>query len=84
MVVIGLITYRFGFGLKQNQRSVMSLGMLSRNGAVVLLAALAIPNVDPLVVTYVIMFILWSFVVAAIAARIFGKLAGKTVAEGTS
>ena len=84
MVVIGLITYRFGFGLKQNQRSVMSLGMLSRNGAVVLLAALAIPNVDPLVVTYVIMFILWSFVVAAIAARIFGKLAGKAVAGNTT
>ena len=84
MVVIGLITYRFGFGLKQNQRSVMSLGMLSRNGAVVLLAALAIPNVDPLVVTYVIMFILWSFVIAAIAARMFGKLAGVTVAGNTT
>jgi hypothetical protein len=29
------------------------------------------------------MFILWSFVVAAIAARIFGKLAGKAVAGNT-
>ncbi len=75
MVVMGLITYRFGFGLKQNQRSVMSLGMLSRNGSVVLLAAFAITDVDPSVVTYVIMYILWSIVVAAIAARIFGKLA---------
>jgi BASS family bile acid:Na+ symporter len=36
MVVMGWITYRFGFGLKQNQRSVMSLGMLTRNGSVVL------------------------------------------------
>ena len=27
MVGMGLITYRFGFGLKQNQRSVMALGM---------------------------------------------------------
>jgi hypothetical protein len=71
--MMGLITYRrFGFGLKQNQRSVMALGMLSRNGSVVLLAAFTIPDVDPSVVTYVIMFVLWSFV---IAARIFGKQA---------
>jgi len=27
MVGMGLITYRFGFGMKQNQRSVMALGM---------------------------------------------------------
>ena len=85
MVVMGLITYRrFGFGLKQNQRSVMALGMLSRNGSVVLLAAFTIPDVDPSVVTYVIMFILWSVVIAAIAARIFGKLAGETVAGDTA
>jgi BASS family bile acid:Na+ symporter len=76
MVMMGLITYRrFGFGLKQNQRSVMALGMLSRNGSVVLLAAFTIPDVDPSVVTYVIMFVLWSFVIAAVAARIFGKQA---------
>ena len=76
MVVMGLITYRrFGFGLKQNQRSVMALAMLSRNGSVVLLAAFTIPDVDPSVVTYVIMFVLWSFVIAAVAARIFGKQA---------
>ncbi|MGI9328142.1 MAG: bile acid:sodium symporter family protein [Pseudomonadales bacterium] len=77
MVLIGLITYRFGFGLKQDQRSAMSLGMLTRNGSVVLLAALAIPNVDPGVVTYVIMFIVWSIVLAAIAAKIFGRLADR-------
>jgi bile acid:Na+ symporter, BASS family len=79
MVVMGLITYLFGFGLKQNQRSVMSLGMLTRNGSVVLIAAVAIPNVDPVLITYIIMFILASVVVAAFAARIFGKQAGETV-----
>lgn len=84
MVVIGWITYRFGFGLKQNQRSVMSLAMLSRNGSVVLVAAFAIPDVDPSIVTYVIMYILWSIVLAAIASRIFGKIAGKTVAGNTA
>jgi len=83
MVVMGLITYRFGFGLRQNQRSVMSLGMLTRNGSVVLIAAVAIPNVDPVLITFIIMYILWSVVLAAIAARIFGKLAGRTVAGNT-
>ena len=83
MVVIGLITYRFGFGMKQDQRSVMSLGMLTRNGSVVLLTAFTIPNVDPSVITYVIMFVIWSLVIAAIAARIFGKQAGKTVTNNT-
>jgi BASS family bile acid:Na+ symporter len=81
MVLMGLITYRrFPFRLKRSQRSVMSLTMLSRNGSVVLLAALAIPDVDPSIVTYVVMFVFWMFVIAAIAARIFRKLAGETAA----
>ena len=85
MVVMGVITYRrFGFGLKQNQRSVMALCMLSRNGAVVMLAAITIPDVDPSILTYVMMFIIWSIVIAAIAARIFGKMAGQIVAEDTT
>ena len=84
MALMGLITYRrFPFSLKQDQRSVMSLGMLTRNGSVVLIAVLAIPDVDPRLITYVIMFVLWSFVVAVIAARIFGKLAGNPGAGDT-
>ena len=47
MVGMGLITYRFGFGMKQSQRSVMALGMGTRNVAAVLAAALAIPNGGP-------------------------------------
>jgi len=80
MVVMGLITYRFGFGLKQNQRSVMALGMGTRNFAAVLAAALTIPNLDPRIITMIVMWVLWSIVLAAIAARIFGKQAGKTIA----
>jgi len=81
MVGMGLITYRFGFGMTQAQRSVMSLGMGTRNIAAVLAAALAIPNADPRIVIMVIMWTLWSVVLAAIGARIFAKQAGK-VAEG--
>jgi xanthine/uracil permease len=78
MVGIGLITYRFGFGLKQAQRSVMGLGMGTRNIAAVLAAALAIPNADSRIVTMVIMWTLWSVVLSAIGAKIFAKQAGKT------
>ena len=77
MVGMGLITYRFGFGLKQNQRSVMSLGMGTRNVAAVLAAALAIPNADTRIVTMVVMWTLWSVVLAAIGSRIFAKQAGE-------
>jgi BASS family bile acid:Na+ symporter len=84
MVGMGLITYRFGFGLKQNQRSVMALGMGTRNVAAVLAAALAIPNADSRIVVMVIMWTLWSVVLAAIGARIFAKQAGKTVAGGAA
>jgi len=80
---MGLLPYLFGFGLKQNQRSVMALGMGTRNVAAVLAAALAIPNADPRIVVMVVMWTLWSVVLAAIAAKIFVRLAGKT-AVGTA
>ena len=83
MVGMGLITYRFGFGLKQNQRSVMALGMGSRNFSAVLVSVLTVPNLDPLVITMIVMWVLWSIVLSAIAARIFGKRAGKTAAGNT-
>jgi len=82
MVGMGLIAYRFGFGMKQNQRSVMALGMGTRNVAAVLAAALAIPNADERIVVMTIMWTLWSVVLAAIGAKVFAKLAGKSEAGG--
>jgi bile acid:Na+ symporter, BASS family len=84
MVVMGLITYRFGFGLTQAQRSVMALGMGTRNIAAVLAAALAIPNADPRIVTMVIMWTLWSVVLAAIAARLFARESSPALAGTAS
>ena len=83
MVVIALISYLFGFGLKQSQRSVISLGMLTRNSGPALIAALAIPNADPHILTLIVLLNLGGFVLAPIAAAIFGKQAGKTVAGNT-
>ena len=80
-VLIALISYLVGFGLKQSQRSVVSLAMLTRNGGPVLIAALAIPNADDRIVTLVVWVNVVGFVLAPIIATIFGKMAGKTVAE---
>jgi BASS family bile acid:Na+ symporter len=77
MVGMALITYRFGFGMKQNQRSVMALGMGTRNVAAVLAAALAIPDADPRIMVMVVMWVIWSVVLAVIGARIFARLAAK-------
>ena len=75
MVGMAVITYRFGFGMKQNQRSVMALGMGTRNIAAVLAAALAIPDADPRIVVMVVMWTLWSVVLAAIGAKLFADRA---------
>jgi len=80
MVGMAVVTYYFGFGLKQAQRSVMALSMGTRNIAAVLAAALAIPNADTRIVTMVVMWTLWSVVLAAIGARIFSKQAEKVTA----
>ncbi|MEZ9630906.1 hypothetical protein BCT86_16695 [Vibrio breoganii] len=79
MVLMSIITYCFGFGMKQSQRSVMSLGMGTRNIAAVLAAALAIPDADPRIVIMVVMWTLWSVVLAALGARVFAKLSEKPV-----
>jgi len=77
MIGMGLITYRFGFGLKQAERTVMALGMGTRNIAAVLAGALAIPNADPRIVVMVIMWTLWSVVLAFSAAPLLAKQAAK-------
>ncbi len=82
MVGMGLITYRFGFGLKEAERTVMALGMGTRNIAAVLAGALAIPNADPRIVVMVIMWTLWSVVLAFAAAPLLAKQAGKTAVCG--
>jgi bile acid:Na+ symporter, BASS family len=84
MVVMALVSYLFGFGLKQNQRSVMALGMLQRNLGGILIVLFALPDVDPIVITFAVMWGVWSVPLSFIAARIFAKQAGETVAENTA
>jgi len=82
MVGMTVITYRFSFGLKQNQRSVMAMGMGAQNGAAIFAAVFAMPSPDQRTVVMVVMWVLWSTILAPVFARIFAKLALKAEAEG--
>jgi BASS family bile acid:Na+ symporter len=82
MLILGLIAYRLGFGLKQNERSVMSLGMGTRNITAALMGAYAVSDADPRMVAMVIMWTLWSFILARILSPFYGNQAAKTVAGG--
>jgi bile acid:Na+ symporter, BASS family len=84
MVGMGFVAYLIGFGMKQNQRSVMALGMGTRNVAAVLAAALAIPNADPRIVVMTVMWTLWSVVLAAMGANIFARLANDAAEGGAA
>lgn len=66
-----LVAYKVGFGLKQDQRSVMALGIGTRNIAAVFAVLMAIPNPDSRLVVMVVLVVPLSLIVAFIAARVF-------------
>jgi BASS family bile acid:Na+ symporter len=72
-IVMALLTYQFGFGLKQKERSVMSLGMGTRNIAAVLMGVMVIPDRDPRMVAMVIMWTLWTIILSFIFSPLYNK-----------
>ena len=78
MVVMALISFYFGFGLKRSERVVLSLGIGTRNIAAVLIGVLAIAEVTPNMVAMVIIWTLWSFILSIIIAPLMGKKATNT------
>jgi bile acid:Na+ symporter, BASS family len=77
MVVMGLISFYFGFGLNRGERVVLSLGMGTRNIAAVLIGVVSIKDVVPNMVAMVIIWTLWSFILSLIIAPLLGKKAIK-------
>jgi BASS family bile acid:Na+ symporter len=75
------ISYLVGFGLKQDQRSIMALGMGTRNIAAVFAVLMAIPNPDPRLVVMVVLVVPLSVIVAFVAARLFAARAGQPLSE---
>ncbi len=68
-----------GFGLKQNQRSVMALGQSSRNISAGFVAFFGITNAPEGMFLMVLLVVPLHVIIALLAvAPIFAKLAGKT------
>jgi bile acid:Na+ symporter, BASS family len=73
--VMTMVAYKAGFGLKQEQRSIMALGVGTRNIAAVFAVLMAIPDPDSRLVVMVVLVVPLSVIVAFVAARIFGAKA---------
>jgi bile acid:Na+ symporter, BASS family len=74
---MAVVSYLVGFGLKQEQRSIMALGMGTRNIAAVFAVLMAIPKPDPRLVVMVVLVVPLSVIVAFVAARVFARQAGQ-------
>jgi BASS family bile acid:Na+ symporter len=77
---LAVVSHLVGFGLKQAQRSIIALGMGTRNIAAAFAALTAIPNPDARLVVMVLLAVPLSGVVAFPAARMFARRAGEPLA----
>jgi BASS family bile acid:Na+ symporter len=77
VLVIGLVSYAFGFGMNQAQRSSLSLGVCSRNGGATLVAFTAFHTQDPNVLVMLLLGVPVPVVVWYFLARFFGSRAVK-------
>jgi BASS family bile acid:Na+ symporter len=78
---MAMVSYLVGLGLKQEQRSIISLGMGTRNIAAAFAALTAIVNPDPRLVVMVLLAVPLSGIVAFPAARIFARRASQSASE---
>ncbi len=77
ILVIGLVSYAFGFGMKQAQRSAMALGVCSRNGGAMFVAFTTFPTQDPNVLVMLLLAVLVPLIVWLFLARFFASRAVK-------
>jgi len=74
-VAITAISYTAHFGLEQQQRSAMALGMCTRNIAAVFAAFFGITNPPPGMFVMVVLVVPLAAIVAVVAARLFARQA---------
>ena len=73
------LSYFFGFGLNQAQRSSLALAVCSRNGGAMFVAITAFPVLDPRLLVMILMAVPVPVIVWFFVARFFASRAGKTV-----
>lgn len=76
------VAYLFGFGLKQDQRSAMSLGVCSRNGGAMFVAITAFPSIDPELMAMILMAVPVPVIVWFFLSKFFASRADKTLEGG--
>ena len=79
LMVMTMASYKIGFGLKQEQRSAMSLGMCTRNIAAVFGVYLAIPDPAPGMFVMLILVVTLTGIFSFISAVIFARHAGRPI-----
>jgi BASS family bile acid:Na+ symporter len=83
MIVMAVVPYLIGFGLKQNQRSVMALGQSSRNISAGFVAFFGITNAPEGMFLMVLLVVPLHVIIGLLSVPpIFAKLADKAVAGG--
>lgn len=74
-IAITAVSYKIGFGLRQDQRSGMALGMCTRNIAAVFAAFFGIPDPPQGLFVMIVLVVPLALIVAIVAARVFGRQA---------
>ena len=74
-------SYAFGFGMRRCQKSVISLGISTRNNGAALAPLFVAQGVDPNALVMVSLGIPMMFLSSLIAARVFAARAGQPVSE---
>jgi BASS family bile acid:Na+ symporter len=72
---ITALSYKIGFGLEQQQRSGMALGMCTRNIAAVFAAYFGITNAPSGLFVMIVLVVPLALIVALVAARLFARQA---------
>ena len=81
---MALVSYTFGFGLNQAQRSAMALAVCTRNGSAMLVAITAFPNLDPNLLAMILLAVPVPLVVWLALSSFLGSRAGKASVEGAA
>lgn len=77
-VGMAAVSYLFGFGLNQAQRSAMSLGVCSRNGGAMMVGVTAFPVIHPDLMVMVLLAVPVPVITWFFLSKIFAYRAGET------
>jgi bile acid:Na+ symporter, BASS family len=81
LIVVTAASYALGIGLSPDQKSVLSLGICTRNAGAALAALYAVPDLDPRAVIAAALVVPLMVIISVLAARWFAGRAGAAPVE---